>query len=82
MRFASDHAVPVYLPGFLPVAAGNVDALAFEFMVLTAARGVEVRGAVWADIDRAERIWTVPAEPHEERPPAPGAVVRPGAGDS
>ena len=41
--------------------AGKVDALAFEFMVLTAARGVEVRGAVWSEIDRAERVWTVPA---------------------
>ena len=41
--------------------AGKVDALAFEFMVLTAARGVEVRGAVWSEIDREERVWTVPA---------------------
>ena len=40
--------------------ADEVDALAFEFMVLTAARGVEVRGAVWGEIDRAERVWTVP----------------------
>ena len=41
--------------------AGKVDALALEFMVLTAARGVEVRGAVWSEIDREERVWTVPA---------------------
>ena len=41
--------------------AGKVDALAFEFMVLTAARGIEVRGAVWSEIDREERVWTVPA---------------------
>ena len=40
---------------------GNVDALAFEFLVLTAVRGVEVRGAVWSEIDREERVWTVPA---------------------
>ena len=39
----------------------KVDALAFEFMVLTAARGVEVRGAVWSEIDREQRSWTVPA---------------------
>ena len=41
--------------------AGKVDALAFEFLVLTAARGVEVRGAAWSEIDREERVWTVPA---------------------
>ncbi len=35
--------------------------LAFEFLVLTAARWGEVRGAVWSEIDRAERVWTVPA---------------------
>ena len=35
--------------------------LAFEFMVLTAARPGEVRGAVWPEIDTAGRVWTVPA---------------------
>ena len=33
---------------------GNADTLAFEFLVLTAARGGEVRGAVWSDIDQGE----------------------------
>ena len=41
--------------------AGKVDALAFELMVLTASRGVEIRGAVWSEIDTEERVWTVPA---------------------
>ncbi|MDD9989176.1 MAG: site-specific integrase, partial [Spirochaetaceae bacterium] len=36
--------------------------LAFEFMVLTAARTGEVRFARWGDIDVERRIWTVPAE--------------------
>ena len=36
--------------------------LAFEFLVLTAARSGEVRGARWAEIDLAGRVWTVPAE--------------------
>ena len=40
---------------------GKVEALAFEFLVLTASRGVEVRGAAWSEIDREERVWTVPA---------------------
>ena len=39
----------------------KVDALAFEFLVLTAARGGEVRGAVWSEIDREKVVWTVPA---------------------
>ena len=35
--------------------------LAFEFVVLTAARWGEVRGAEWAQIDRREGVWTIPA---------------------
>ena len=35
--------------------------LAFEFLVLTAARWGEVRGAEWAEIDRSGGVWTVPA---------------------
>ena len=40
---------------------GRVDSLAFEFMVLTAARGAEVRGAVWSEIDQDAEVWTIPA---------------------
>ena len=35
--------------------------LAFEFLVLTAARSAEVRLATWDEIDAAGRTWTVPA---------------------
>ena len=35
--------------------------LAFEFLVLTAARSGEVRGARWDEIDRGAAVWTVPA---------------------
>ena len=35
--------------------------LAFEFLVLTAARSGEVRGARWDEMDRHDRVWTVPA---------------------
>ena len=35
--------------------------LAFEFLVLTACRSAEVRGARWAEIDLAEREWRIPA---------------------
>ena len=33
--------------------------LTFEFLLLTAARSGEVRGAEWAEIDRKEGLWTV-----------------------
>ena len=35
--------------------------LAFEFLVLTAARSGEVRGALWSEIDLDASVWTVPA---------------------
>ena len=41
--------------------AEPVVALVFEFMVLTAARWSEVRLAEWAEIDRTEGVWMVPA---------------------
>lgn len=41
--------------------AAPVAKLAFEFLVLTAARSGEVRGAEWAEIDTEEHVWTVPA---------------------
>ena len=53
--------------------------LAFEFLVLTACRSGEVRGARWGEIDVEGRVWTVPAErakagkPH--RVPLSGAAM-------
>ena len=35
--------------------------LLFEFLVLTATRSGEVRGAAWTEIDRDEGVWTIPA---------------------
>ena len=35
--------------------------LAFEFLVLTAARGGEARGAAWTEIDLDHGVWTIPA---------------------
>ncbi|MCY4628237.1 MAG: tyrosine-type recombinase/integrase [Acidobacteria bacterium] len=35
--------------------------LAFEFLVLTACRSAEVRGARWAEMNLAEREWRIPA---------------------
>ena len=36
--------------------------LAFEFLVLTAARSGEVRGAEWAEVDLSAAVWTVPGK--------------------
>ena len=34
--------------------------LAFEFLILTAARTVEVRKALWPEIDLEAKLWTIP----------------------
>ena len=39
----------------------TVTKLAFEFLVLTAARSGEIRGAKWDEVNFADRIWTIPA---------------------
>ena len=41
--------------------AGQSAKLAFEFLVLTAARSGEVRGARWQEIDQETREWRIPA---------------------
>lgn len=35
--------------------------LALQFLILTAARSGEVRGAVWGEIDEEQMLWTIPA---------------------
>ena len=42
-------------------ALNGATALALEFLILTAARTGEVRGATWAEIDLEAKVWTVPA---------------------
>jgi integrase len=39
-----------------------VGRLAFEFLILTAARTGEVLGAKWGEVDLAQKVWVVPAE--------------------
>ena len=41
-------------------AAEGMGARALEFVILTAARSGEARGATWAEIDTEEKVWTVP----------------------
>ena len=65
--------VPSALIKVTQSTANAVTKLAFEFLVLTAARSGEVRLATWAEIDWDNRVWTVPAERmkarHEHRVP-------------
>ena len=42
--------------------AYRATALAFEYLVLTACRSGEVRGALWKEMDLAGREWRIPAE--------------------
>ena len=63
-------------------AASRVDPtvrLAFEFVVLTAARSGEVRGARWSEIDVETATWTIPAGRmkggREHRVPLSGPVL-------
>jgi integrase len=37
-------------------------ALAVRFLIVTAARSSEVRGATWSEVDLEQKVWTVPAE--------------------
>ena len=39
----------------------RVTTLAFEFLILTAARTSEIRGMVWAEVDLENAIWEIPA---------------------
>ena len=54
-------------------------ALAFEFLVLTACRNGEVRGALWKEMDLAGREWRIPAERmkanREHRVPLSGGAL-------
>jgi len=41
--------------------------LGLEFLILTAARSGEVRGAKWGEIDIDKQLWTIPAERMKQR---------------
>ena len=53
--------------------------LAFEFLVLTAGRSAEVRGAVWSEIDLETGTWVIPAgrmkAAREHRVPLSGRAI-------
>jgi integrase len=58
--------------------SGNA-AKALEFVILTASRSGEVRGAKWSEIDLSTRLWVVPADrmkiQREHRVPLSDAAI-------
>ena len=52
---------PAALRRIQRTGAWTATKLAFEFLVLTACRSGEVRGATWDEIDLDKRIWTIPS---------------------
>ena len=73
-RRVGDALVKVRGSGYWPTVR-----LAFEFLVLTAARSAEVRGAVWSEIDLEAATWVIPAQrmkaAREHRVPLSGWAV-------
>jgi integrase len=53
--------VPAFVETLRAAEANETTKLAFEFLVLTAARTSEVIGARWTEIDRETNTWTIPA---------------------
>lgn len=53
--------VPAFVGRLRTYGGGEPVRLAFELLILTAARTSEVLGMSWAEVDLAERLWTVPA---------------------
>ena len=76
-------ALPVVdMPKFMDELAERsaTSARALEFLILTAARSGEVRGATWEEIDLDEALWVVPASrmkaDREHRVPLSANAVR------
>ena len=68
-HFASTppHEAPTALAAL--EALGTPAALAIRFVILTATRSYETRGAVWTEIDVDAALWTVPTERMKMRRP-------------
>ena len=67
-RFKAHHRALPYAE--IPAALETIDAstagmtakLCLRFLILTAARSGEARGATWSEMDLDNRLWTIPAE--------------------
>ena len=60
-------AVPSFIADLRAGERGELARLAFEFLILTAARTSEVLGAEWQEIDEAQALWTVPGRRMKKR---------------
>lgn len=54
--------LPAFVHALRAADAGVIVRLAFEFLILTAARTGEVLQAQWSEIDRQTKTWTIPAD--------------------
>lgn len=54
--------LPAFVRDLRAADAGVIVRLAFEFLILTAARTGEVLQAQWSEIDRQTKTWTIPAD--------------------
>lgn len=54
-------AVPEFLIRLRGAAKSSTARLALEFLILTACRSQEVRGASWAEINLDQAVWSIPA---------------------
>ncbi len=54
--------VPIFIQDLRKLNTGDSVKLAFELLILTAARTSEVLQARWTEIDEDEATWTIPAE--------------------
>lgn len=52
--------VPAFVSALRTRLAMTSTKLLFEFLILTASRSGEVRGAVWDEIDLVSKLWTIP----------------------
>lgn len=59
--------VPKFMMALRNGEAESVTKLAFELLILTASRTIEVRRARWEEIDWQNKIWTRPAESMKAR---------------
>jgi integrase len=59
------------LPSFMTRLRGREapSARALEFLILTATRGGETRGARWSEFDFDKKVWTIPAERMKSKRP-------------
>lgn len=53
--------IPSFVKALRASDATEPSRLAFEFLILTAARTGEVIGATWAEIDLKQKLWIIPA---------------------